>query len=156
MKLQIGDKAPLFRLKSHDETEFALQDLLSKNVIVYFYPKDNTPGCTIEAQDFSELLQAFYAKNTIIVGISPDSPKCHHNFIHKQNLKILLLSDTDKSVASLYGAYGTKMMYGKEVQGIIRSTFVIDTNGIICQAFYNVKAKGHAQKVLESLDSILA
>lgn len=151
MKLQVGDKAPLFRLKSSDEMEFALQDLLSKNVIVYFYPKDNTPGCTIEAQDFSTLLESFQAKDYVIIGISPDSPKCHQNFITKQNLKILLLSDTDKSVASAYGAYGTKMMYGKEVQGIIRSTFVIGKDGVIKQVFYNVKAKGHAQKVLESL-----
>ena len=152
MKLQAGDKAPLFRLKSSDETEFALQDLLSKNVIVYFYPKDNTPGCTIEAKDFSVLLESFAAKDYVIVGISPDSPKCHQNFIAKQNLKILLLSDTDKSVASAYGAYGTKMMYGKEVQGIIRSTFIIGKDGVIKQSFYNVKAKDHAQKVLESLE----
>ncbi len=152
MKLQAGDKAPLFRLQSSDGSEFALQDLLSKNVIVYFYPKDNTPGCTIEAQDFSELIESFALKGYVIVGISPDSPKTHQNFIAKQNLKILLLSDTDKSVASAYGAYGTKMMYGKEVQGIIRSTFVIGKDGVIKQSFYNVKAKGHAQKVLESLE----
>lgn len=152
MKLQAGDKAPLFRLQSSDGSEFALQDLLCKNVIVYFYPKDNTPGCTIEAQDFSELIESFALKGCVIVGISPDSPKTHQNFIAKQNLKILLLSDTDKSVASAYGAYGTKMMYGKEVQGIIRSTFVIGKDGVIKQSFYNVKAKGHAQKVLESLE----
>lgn len=151
MQLQKGDKAPQFRLKGADETEIALCDLLGKKVIVYFYPKDNTPGCTIEAQEFSALLDEFGAKGAVVVGISPDSPKCHQNFISKQNLKILLLSNSDKSVASAYGAYGTKMMYGKEVQGIIRSTFVIDENGLIAQSFYNVRAKGHAQKVLEGL-----
>lgn len=152
MKLQKGDKAPQFRLKNADEIEISLQDLLAKRVVVYFYPKDNTPGCTIEAEEFSTLLKKFEAKDTIIVGISPDNPKCHQNFINKKALKILLLSDTDKSIASAYGAYGTKMMYGKEVQGIIRSTFVIERNGIIKESFYNVRAKGHAQKVLESLD----
>ncbi len=151
MRLQNGDKAPFFRLPSADGIEIALQDLLSKKVVVYFYPKDNTPGCTIEAEEFSALLEEFSAKNAIIVGISPDSPKCHKNFIDKKSLKVLLLSDSDKIVASSYGAYGTKMMYGKEVQGIIRSTFIINQNGLIEQSFYNVRAKGHAQKVLESL-----
>lgn len=151
MKLQNGDKAPQFRLKSADGTEIALQDLLSQKVVVYFYPKDNTPGCTIEAEDFSALINDFGAKNAVVVGISPDSPKCHQNFIDKKSLKVLLLSDSDKSVASSYGAYGTKIMYGKEVQGIIRSTFVIGTDGIITHCFYNVRSKGHAQKVLESI-----
>lgn len=150
-KLQAGDKAPLFRLKSTDGTEVALQDLLSKYVVLYFYPKDNTPGCTLEAQEFSALLPEFADKGAVVVGISPDSPKCHGNFISKHNLKVLLLSDSDKSVASAYGAYGTKMMYGKEVQGIIRSTFIIQPDGKIAQSFYNVRAKDHAQKVLESL-----
>lgn len=151
IKLQKGDKAPNFRLKSSDETEIALQDLLAKRVVVYFYPRDNTPGCTIEAEEFSALLKEFEAKNAVVVGISPDSPKCHQGFIAKKALKVLLLSDPDKSVASAYGAYGTKMMYGKEVQGIMRSTFVVERDGSIGQIFYNVRAKGHAQKVLESL-----
>lgn len=151
IKLQKGDKAPNFRLKSSDGTEIALQDLLAKRVVVYFYPRDNTPGCTIEAEEFSALLKEFEAKNAVVVGISPDSPKCHQGFIAQKALKVLLLSDSDKSVASAYGAYGTKMMYGKEVQGIIRSTFVIERDGSIGQSFYNVRAKGHAQKVLESL-----
>lgn len=151
MKLHIGDKAPHFRLKSADSTEIALKDLATKRVVLYFYPKDNTPGCTIEAQEFSALLESFEAKNTIIVGISPDTPQCHKNFIDKKSLKVLLLSDSDKQVARAYGAWGKKMMYGKEVEGIIRSTFVIDTNGIITHCFYNVRAKNHAQKVLEAI-----
>lgn len=151
MKLQVGDKAPNFRLKAADGTEIALADLLAKRVIIYFYPKDNTPGCTIEAEEFSALVKEFDTRNAIVVGISPDTPKCHQNFIDKKSLKILLLSDEDKSVANSYGAYGKKMMYGKEVYGIIRSTFVIAQNGHIEQSFYNVKAKGHAKTVLESL-----
>ena len=103
------------------------------------------------AQEFSALLEEFAKKGAVVVGISPDSPKSHQNFITKQSLKVLLLSDTDKAVASAYGAYGNKMMYGKEVQGIIRSTFIIGRDGHIKGAFYNVRAKGHAQKVLESL-----
>lgn len=150
-KLKIGDKAPIFRLKSADETEIALSDLLSKRVVVYFYPKDNTPGCTIEAQEFSTLLGEFEKKGAIVVGISPDSPKCHQNFIAKKDLKVLLLSDADKCVAAAFGAYGTKMMYGKEVKGIIRSTFVIERDGSLSGVFYNVRAKDHAQKVLESI-----
>lgn len=151
MKLQPQDKAPHFSLPNADDINIALQDLLSHNVVLYFYPRDNTPGCTTEAEEFSALIDAFKAKNTIIVGISPDSTKSHKGFIAKKGLKIILLSDVDKSVATAYGTYGSKMMYGKEVKGIIRSTFVIDTSGTITHSFYNVKAKGHAKKVLEAL-----
>lgn len=147
--LQKGDNAPDFRLPSSDCVDIALSDLLSKKIILYFYPKDNTPGCTIEAKDFTLLKDEFKKHNFIIVGISPDSPKSHCNFIQKQSLDILLLSDDDKQVASAYGAYGAKKMYGKEVFGIIRSTFLIDTNGALIECFYNVKAKNHAQHVLD-------
>ena len=125
--------------------------MLAKRVVLYFYPKDNTSGCTIEAEEFSALIESFEAKDSIIVGISPDSPQSHQKFIAKKSLKVLLLSDTDKSVATKYGVYGKKMMYGKEVQGIIRSTFVIERDGKISHSFYNVHSKGHAQKVLEVL-----
>ncbi len=150
--LKIGDKAPEFRLQNADGIEISLRDFGQKVIVVYFYPKDNTSGCTIEANEFSELLDEFAKKNAVIIGISPDSIKSHQNFINKQNLKHILLSDPDRSVASAYGAYGKKMMYGKEVMGIIRSTFVIQ-DGLVRQAFYNVRAKGHAKKVLESLDN---
>lgn len=151
MKLQKGDKAPQFTLKNADEIAISLQDLLSKTLILYFYPKDNTPGCTIEAQEFSGIIDKFNAKDCVVVGISPDSPQCHKGFIGKQNLKHILLSDTDNTIAKAYGAYGTKTMYGKQTQGIIRSTFIISRNGVIKEAFYNVRAKGHAQKVLETI-----
>lgn len=149
-RLQAGDSAPDFSLPNAQGVKVSLQDFGSKIIVLYFYPKDNTSGCTIQAQDFSNLLSDFLAKNAVVIGISPDSTKSHQNFIDKYNLAHILLSDSDKSVASSYFAYGKKMMYGKEVQGIIRSTFVVQ-NGKILHALYNVKAKGHAQAVLELL-----
>lgn len=150
IKLQPNDKAPEFALPNADGAEISLKDFAQKTIILYFYPKDNTPGCTIEAQDFSALLTQFYAKNAVVIGVSPDSPTCHQNFARKHNLVHILLSDPDKTTASVYGAYGEKMMYGKKLMGIIRSTFIIQ-NGMIKHAFYNVKAKGHAQAVLDLL-----
>ena len=149
-RLQAGDNAPFFSLPNAQGAQVSLKDFGSKIVVLYFYPKDNTSGCTIEAQDFSNLLSAFLDKNAVVIGISPDSEKSHQNFISKYNLAHTLLSDVDKSVASAYFAYGKKMMYGKEAQGIIRSTFIIQ-NGKILNALYNVKAKGHAQAVLKML-----
>ncbi len=146
--LKSGDKAPNFCLMNQDEIEVCLSDFVTKNIVLYFYPKDNTPGCTTEAVEFSALLSEFNKLNCVVIGISPDSAKSHQNFITKQNLGVLLLSDKDKVVANSYKAYGKKMMYGKEVLGIIRSTFVIK-NGVIKEAFYNVRAKGHAQTILE-------
>ncbi|MDO7252812.1 thioredoxin-dependent thiol peroxidase [Helicobacter cappadocius] len=151
MKLEIGDKAPFFKLKNQDDVEIALTDLISKKVILYFYPKDNTPGCTIEALDFTEMIDEFEKKGAVVVGISPDSTKSHKKFIQNKELKHILLSDTDKAVATSYGAYGKKMMYGKEVFGIIRSSFIIGQDGRIEKIFYNIKAKGHAKDVLDSL-----
>ncbi len=148
--LNAGDKAPDFTLLDHKETSVSLKNFQDKTIIIYFYPKDNTSGCTIEANEFSELLDEFAKKNAVIIGISPDSIKSHQNFINKQNLKHILLSDPDRSVASAYGAYGKKMMYGKEVMGIIRSTFIVQ-NGVIQKAFYKVKAKGHAKNILDSI-----
>lgn len=151
IRLQAGDRAPTFRLSSSDGTEIALQDLLMKRVVLYFYPRANTPGCTLEAEEFSMLFDEFASKNATVVGISPDGEKALHSFRCGKSLKVLLLSDSDVGVAKAYGAYGMKKMYGKEVQGIIRSTFIIQKDGIISHALYNVRAKGHAQKVLDQL-----
>lgn len=151
MKLEIGDKAPDFKLKNQDDVEISLKDLLSKKVVLYFYPKDNTPGCTIEALDFTEMLDEFAKKGAVVVGISPDSAKSHKKFMQNKELKHILLSDVDKAVARSYGVYDKKMMYGKEVFGIIRSSFIIDKNGNIDKIFYNIRAKGHAKDVLDSL-----
>lgn len=119
--LKMGDKAPEFRLQNADGIEISLRYFRQKIIVVYFYPKDNTSGCTIEANEFSALLDEFTKRDAVVIGISPDNPKTHQNFIQKQNLGHILLSDPNKSVASAYGVYGKKLMYGKEVMGIIRS-----------------------------------
>lgn len=147
-KLQAGDVAPDFSLPNEDSIQICLQDLYSHIIVLYFYPKDNTSGCTTQAQEFSMLINDFDSLNVMVIGVSPDTIATHKKFIEKHNLKITLLSDTEKKIANAYRAYGTKMMYGKQVQGIIRSTFVIQHNKII-ESFYNVKAKGHAQKILD-------
>lgn len=150
-ELKIGDYAPAFELLNQDGIKISLKDFIGKKIILYFYPKDNTPGCTIEACDFSENYEKFSEKNAVIIGISPDSVKSHTNFIQKYNLKHILLSDSEKEISRIYGAWGIKKNYGKEYEGIIRSTFVIDEKGKIIKIYKNVKAKNHAQKVLEEL-----
>ncbi|KGI56505.1 thioredoxin-dependent thiol peroxidase [Campylobacter sp. MIT 97-5078] len=150
-ELKLGDKAPEFSLKNQDGIEMALKDFKGKKVVLYFYPKDNTPGCTTEACEFSELLGNFEDRNSIIIGISPDNERSHENFITKFKLKHILLSDIDKEVSKAYGAWGLKKNYGKEYEGIIRSTFVIDEQGKISTIYKNVRAKDHAAKVLADL-----
>ena len=149
--LKVKDKAPEFELLNQDGVKISLKDFVGKKVILYFYPKDNTPGCTTQACDFSLNYDKFESKNAVIIGISPDSIKSHENFISKFKLRHILLSDSDKEVARTYGVWGLKKNYGKEYEGLIRSTFVIDENGKIIQIYNNVKVKDHALKVLESL-----
>ncbi|ACZ11219.1 thioredoxin-dependent thiol peroxidase [Sulfurospirillum deleyianum] len=152
--LNRGDIAPAFSLPNQDNVEISLRDLEGKWVVLYFYPKDNTPGCTSEACDFTEALPAFEDLNAVILGISPDSPKSHQNFILKQNLEITLLSDEAKEVAQNYGVWQMKKNYGKEYMGIVRSTFLIDPAGKIAQVWSNVKVKEHANAVKEALVSL--
>lgn len=149
--LKIGVKAPQFELLNQDGVKIALKDFIGKKVILYFYPKDNTPGCTTQACEFTQNYEKFGDKNAVIIGISPDSTKSHENFIKKFELKHILLSDSEKEVAKAYGAWGLKKNYGKEYEGIIRSTFVIDEEGNIAKIYSNVRAKDHAFKVLEEL-----
>lgn len=149
--LKVGDKAPQFELLNQDGVKIALKDFIGKKVILYFYPKDNTPGCTTQACEFTQNYEKFMDKNAVIIGISPDSAKSHENFIKKFNLKHILLSDDEKEVSKAYGAWGLKKNYGKEYEGIIRSTFVIDEQGKIIKIYSNVRAKDHAFKVLEEL-----
>jgi peroxiredoxin Q/BCP len=153
--LKEGDKAPDFCLEGIDEkgkeVKVCLKDLLGQNLIIYFYPKDNTPGCTQEACDFRDNIQSLISKGYRVLGISPDPISSHKKFKEKYQLNFPLLSDPDYTVAKLYGAYGTKKTYGKETTGIIRSTFVINPDGTIKKAYYNVKAKGHVQKLLQEL-----
>ncbi len=154
--LKEGDLAPDFCLEGIDqegrEGRFCLKDLLSSPLILYFYPKDNTPGCTQEACDFRDNLSTLKSKGFVVVGISPDSLQSHKRFREKYGLNFILLSDPQKEVIKAYGAYGKKKMYGKETEGVVRSTFVISPEGKILKAFYNVKAKGHVESLLRELD----
>ena len=145
--LEKGDSAPDFSLEAHDGSICTLDDFAGKTLVLYFYPKDNTQGCTNEAKAFSELKNEFADKGAAIAGISPDSVKSHKNFREKHGLDITLLSDPERQTAEKYGAYGVKKMYGREVMGIIRSTFII-RDKVIEKAFYNVRVKGHVDKVL--------
>jgi peroxiredoxin Q/BCP len=148
-------KAYNFCLPNQDNIEICLRDLKGKWIVLYFYPKDNTPGCTTEAKEFSNLLDEFEQLGVIVIGVSPDSPKKHCNFIEKHNLTITLLSDSEKEVLKAYGAWGKKKMYGKEYEGVIRSTFIINPKGEIVKEYKNVRAKGHAAKVLEDLKELI-
>ena len=149
--LDVGDKAPEFEALNQDGVKVALKDFIGKNVVLYFYPKDNTPGCTTEACEFSANYDQFIKNDTVIIGVSPDSVKSHAGFIAKQNLKHILLSDEDKEISKLYGVWQVKKNYGKEYLGIVRSTFVIGKDGKIAKIYKSVKAKDHAAKVLADL-----
>ncbi len=149
--LEIGNKAPEFCLPNQDEAEICLRDFKGKWVVLYFYPKDNTPGCTTEACDFTASLPDFSALNAVILGVSPDSPKKHRNFIEKKELKITLLADEEKEVANLYGVWRMKKNYGREYMGIVRSTFLINPDGNIAKIWNNVRVKEHALRVKEEL-----
>ncbi|WP_169776785.1 thioredoxin-dependent thiol peroxidase [Campylobacter mucosalis] len=149
--LKAGDEAPNFELENQDGVKISLKDFVGKNVVLYFYPKDNTPGCTTEACEFSALYDDFIKNDSVIIGISPDSVKSHANFITKQSLKHILLADTDKEVAKSYGVWQVRKNYGKEYLGIVRTTFVIDKTGKIAKVYKSVKAKDHAAKVLADL-----
>jgi peroxiredoxin Q/BCP len=150
--LKAGDKAPDFTLKSDSGKKISLSQFLGKKeVVLYFYPKDNTPGCTKEACSFRDSLSAFSNKNTEVLGVSPDSVKSHQNFIQKQNLNFTLLSDPDHEVAEAYGAWGEKSLYGKKYMGILRTTFIIGKDGKIKRVFEKVKPEGHAEEILNTL-----
>ncbi len=151
-KLDAGDKAPDFTLPDHDGTEVRLADFAGKPVIVYFYPKDDTPGCTKEACQFNENLSAFSRSGATVLGISADKAEKHQAFRAKFDLEFPLLTDADHAVGEAYGAWGEKTMYGKKTVGVIRSTFLIGPDGVIQRAWYHVKADGHAAKVLAELD----
>ena len=150
--LKPGDKAPTFTLKSDKGEDVSLSDFIGKSdVVLYFYPKDNTSGCTKEACSFRDNIELIQTKNAVVLGVSPDSLKSHQNFINKQKLNFTLLSDPDHKVAEAYGAWGEKKMYGKTYWGILRTTFVIGKNGIIKHVFEKVKPDSHAEEVLAVL-----
>ena len=152
--LKEGQKAPSFRLSSVDGGSVALEDYRGTPVVVYFYPKDDTPGCTREACAFRDSQAQIRKTGAIVLGVSPDSVASHQKFRDKYKLSFPLLSDPDKGVAKKFGAYGEKTLYGKKVVGMIRSTFIIDGDGIVRKVFPKVRVDGHAEKVLEALQTL--
>jgi len=152
--LQVGQQAPAFCLPNQDEVEICLRDLKGKWVVLYFYPKDMTPGCTTEACDFTEALPDFEKLEAVVLGVSPDSPEKHRRFIEKKDLKITLLSDESKEVLKAYGAWGLKKMYGREFEGVIRSTFLIDPDGKVAAVWPKVRVKGHVEAVRQRLEEL--
>jgi peroxiredoxin Q/BCP len=139
--IKVGTKAPDFCLKNQDDKDVSLSDYFSKWIVIYFYPKDNTSGCTKEACDFTDSLSDYKKLKAVVIGISPDSTTSHRNFIEKQNLGITLLSDPDKKAHKAYGAWGMKKNYGKEYEGVIRSTFIISPEGKIAESWSKVKVR---------------
>ncbi|KZS82683.1 thioredoxin-dependent thiol peroxidase [Mycobacterium persicum] len=150
-RLAPGDKAPAFRLPDADGNTVSLADYRGRRVVVYFYPAASTPGCTKEACDFRDNLRDLNDAGLDVVGISPDPPAKLAKFRDAEGLTFPLLSDPDRTVLTAWGAYGEKKMYGKTVQGVIRSTFVVDETGEVAVAQYNVKATGHVAKLRRDL-----
>mgnify|MGYP003410365507 FL=1 len=149
--LKEGAKAPAFSLPSDDGGTVALKDLKGKKVVLYFYPKDDTPGCTAEACEFRDSWAAVKRKGAVVLGVSPDGVKSHGKFKQKYDLPFPLLADEDHAVAEAYGAWGEKSMYGRKYFGILRTTFIIDEAGRVAKVFEKVKPKGHAAEVLAAL-----
>lgn len=149
--LETGTSAPEFCLSNQDDVEICLRDLRGKWIVLYFYPKDSTPGCTTEACEFSAAMDEYDDMGAIILGVSADSTKSHRNFIEKKELGITLLSDPTTQMMQHYGVWALKKNYGKEYMGIVRSTYIIDPKGIIRASWTNVKVKDHVAKVKEEL-----
>jgi peroxiredoxin Q/BCP len=149
--VDVGDKAPWFELPDEAGNLVTIGDFAGRGLVVYFYPKAMTPGCTTEACDFRDRHDRLQQAGFAVVGISPDPPPMLATFKEREHLDFPLLSDEDHSVADAYGAWGAKQNYGREYQGIIRSTFVIDSEGTIVKAYRNVRATGHVDRVVEDL-----
>lgn len=149
--LQSGDPAPDFTLRSVDGSQVSLGGLRGRRVVLYFYPKDNTSGCTTQACDLRDHLPSIDAEGAVVLGVSPDSVSSHVKFRDKHQLNFPLLSDPDHKVAEAYGVWKEKSMYGRTYWGIERSTFLIDENGVITEAWRKVSPRGHAERVVEAL-----
>ncbi|SFV61582.1 Thiol peroxidase, Bcp-type [hydrothermal vent metagenome] len=154
--IKIDEKAPEFCLPNQDDIEICSRDLKGKWIVLYFYPRDNTPGCTTEACEFTEAAPDFSDLDTIILGVSADTTKKHRNFIEKQNLGITLLSDESTDMMQEYGVWQMKKNYGKEYMGIVRSTFIINPEGIVKAVFEKVRVKEHVAKVQAELVALQA
>lgn len=151
--LQVGKKAPDFSLKNDENTSISLKDFLGKTIVLYFYPKDDTPGCTKEACDFRDSLAKLSAAETVVLGISKDTVKSHQKFKEKYQLPFILLADVDKEVCQQYQVLIEKSRYGKKYIGIERSTFLIDAKGVIQAIWRNVKVDGHVDEVLCAINN---
>ena len=149
--LEAGQKAPAFTLSDADGNQVSLSDFAGKNVIVYFYPAASTPGCTTQACDFRDNMASLQAAGYVVLGVSKDKLPALQKFAAEENLSFPLLSDEDLAVHHAYGAFGEKSMYGKKVQGVLRSTFVVDGEGTLTHALYNVKATGHVESLKKKL-----
>lgn len=149
--IHVGDNAPAFELESDTGEMVRLSNFRGERVVLYFYPKDGTPGCTKEACGFRDALPELEAKGVRVLGVSPDEAESHRKFKAKYRLNFPLLSDPDHAVADAYGAWGRKKMYGREYEGILRSTFVIDTDGTVERVYRRVRPAGHAREVVEAL-----
>jgi peroxiredoxin Q/BCP len=154
LSLALGKKVPNFKVPSTDGTDFQLSDHKGKKIVLYFYPKDSTPGCTVEGHEFTKLISQFRSQGTEVYGISRDSLKSHENFKTKECFKFDLLSDFKEELCNLFEVIKEKNMYGKKVMGIERSTFVIDQDGKLVAEWRKVKAEGHAKEVLDKVKSL--
>jgi peroxiredoxin Q/BCP len=152
--VQIGQAVPAFELEATSEQTITADNLKGHNTVIYFYPKDSTPGCTTEGQDFRDNISQFEAANTVVYGVSPDSLRSHENFKAKQSFPFELISDPDKILAEIFGVWQLKKNYGREYMGIVRSTFLINSNGELQQEWRNIRVKGHVEKVLEAAQGL--
>jgi peroxiredoxin Q/BCP len=153
-QVQLDQPVPDFALPGTGDKTFRLSEQLGKHIVVYFYPKDNTPGCTLEGQNFRDQIDFFNAHNTIIVGISRDSVRAHENFKSKQAFPFELLSDADETVCKLFDVIKLKKNYGREYMGIVRSTFLIDDKGVLRNEWRNVKVKQHTDEVKQAISEL--
>jgi peroxiredoxin Q/BCP len=152
--MKIGDKLPDLTLPASGAREVRLRDLKGHKTVLYFYPKDNTPGCTQEGQDFRDLYKKFRAANTEVIGISKDSVKSHDSFSAKFGFPFMLLADTEQQACDAFGVFIEKSMYGKKYMGIDRSTYLFDDKGVLRHEWRGVKVKGHAEEVLEAAKAL--
>lgn len=155
-EISIGKKVPPFERPATGDKTVKLSDFTGRNVVLYFYPKDSTPGCTLEGQDFRDNMRAFQARDTVILGVSRDSLKSHEKFKEKQKFSFDLLADEDETLCRLFGVIKEKNMYGKKVMGIERSTFLIDAEGVLRREWRKARVKGHVAAVLEAVKSLPA
>lgn len=151
-KLVAGDKAPVFEGVNQNGKKISLYDFKGKKIILYFYPKDNTPGCTAESCNLNENYDMWQNKGYYVIGVSPDNEKSHQNFIGKFGLKFNLIADTNHEILEAYGAWGEKSMYGKKYMGVLRTTYVINEKGIIEAVFEKVDTKDHTNQIIEALN----